>query len=252
MTNFDYFAKAFRHNTGRALCDSGDAYGRHYDKPMPKASDPTVTLDIWRNEVSATISTPHFLSAWLEVDVGLQDRFTAWAAEHPDLSWFEAGAEFCESELHLEQLARGNPYNNENDLSQVFVYEVWAAKENSRDWFYRHDALVLIYAHTGCDVRGGYAYPLLCRGRAHDYIMPMCCSAGFYVAEGRRDGEALASDEAQALDEVWQTGYSSCPSYRLNQDIERVFHHTWDKTNDTVVVKLKTGELVKIGCSCED
>jgi hypothetical protein len=138
-------------------------------------------------------------------------------------------------------LARDNTYNGESDLSQCYVWEVYG--ENIADWVYDDDALMVVYAHTGCDVRGGYAYPLFLRCQG-DYSIPMDLVAEFFIVDGRRDGEELDRDECQQLDEEWQCGYSSNPSYHMSKNIERVFGFT--KTTNTVVVKLESGEIVKI------
>ena len=102
---FETIAKAFRHNTGASFLDSGSAYGRHHEKPPIAEETPMVTIDTWRDEISATIETAHFLSETCEVDFELQAQFDEWAAldENSDLSWFEAGKTFCEDVLDLMQ-----------------------------------------------------------------------------------------------------------------------------------------------------
>jgi hypothetical protein len=45
--NLATIAKAFRHNTGKHFLDSGDFYGRHYDKPPITDETPLVSIDIW-------------------------------------------------------------------------------------------------------------------------------------------------------------------------------------------------------------
>jgi hypothetical protein len=243
-TNFETIAKAFRHNTGASFLDSGSAYGRHHEKPPIAEKSPLVTIDIWRNEVNGCIETAHFLSETCEVDVDLQKQFEEWAGleENSDLSWFEAGEKFATEVLGLTQEARDNTYNGENDLSQNYVWEVYTDGESS-DWIYADNALMLCYAHTGCDVRGGYAYPLFLRS-CGEYAIPMDLSVEHYICEARLNGEVLEDNDCRDLDQQWQCGYSSNPSYQLSNDIERVFGFT--KTNDTVVIKLKSGEIAKI------
>lgn len=241
--NLATIAKAFRHNTGKSFLDSGDFYGRHYDKPPITDETPLVSIDTWRTEVTATIDTARFLAETCEVDTDLQSQFDEWAEleENSDLNWFEAGEKFATEVLGLTQLARDSTYNGENDLSQTYVWEVYG--EDTGDWIYNYDALMVVYAHAGCDVRGGYAYPLFLRCQG-DYSIPMDLVAEFFIVDGRRDGEELDRDECQQLDEEWQCGYSSNPSYHMSKNIERVFGFT--KTTNTVVVKLKSGEIVKI------
>jgi hypothetical protein len=68
--------------------------------------------------------------------------------------------------------------------------------------------------------------------------------AEFFIADARLNGVDLEDDACRELDEQWQCGYSSNPAYHMSKDIERVFSFT--KTVDTVVVKLTSGEIVKI------
>lgn len=243
-SNLATIAKAFRHNTGKSFLDSGDFYGRHYEKPPITDETPLVSIDTWKTEVTATIDTARFLAETCVVDSDLQEQFDEWVAleENSDLNWFEAGEQFATEVLGLTQLARDNTYNGENDLSQNYVWEVYA-DEDDGDWIYNDDALMVVYAHTGCDVRGGYAYPLFLRCQG-DYSIPMDLVAEFFITDARRDGEELETEECHELGEEWQCGYSSNPAYQMSKDIERVFEFT--KTVDTVVVKLKSGEIVKI------
>ncbi len=241
---FETIAKAFRHNTGASILDSGSAYGRHHERPPIQEETPAITIDVWHNDITATIETAHFLAEQTEVDFELQERFEEWASqeENSDLSWFEAGEQFATEVLRLQSLAKDNTYNSESDLSQCYVWEVYA-EEDRGDWIYADDSLLLVYAHTGCDVRGGYAYPLFLRSTG-DYACPMDQTAQFYASEGRLNGEEIDEHDLRALDEQWGNGYSSCPSYQLSKEIDRVFGFT--KTNDSVVVKLKSGEIVKV------
>ena len=246
--NLETIAKAFRHNSGKSFLDSGDYYGRHYEKPPIQEKQPMVTIDTWRNdEVNASIETALFLAETCEVDFELQAQFEEWAAreENSELSWFEAGEQFATEVLGLQQLARDNTYNGENDLSQDYVWEVYA-EDDRRDWIYNDDALFVCYAHTGCDIRGGYAYPLFLRCQG-DYAVPLDLVAEFYISEGRLNGEDIEEHELRELDEEWMCGYSSNPGYQLSKSIERIFEFT--KTVDSVVVKLKSGEIVKIHAS---
>lgn len=246
--NFETIAKAFRYNSGRSFLDSGDYYGRHHEKPPIAEERPMVTIDTWRNdEVNPTIEVAHFLAETCEVDFEIQYQFEEWAAqeENSELSWFEAGEKFATEVLGLNQYARDNTYNSENDLSQDYVWELYA-EDDKGDWIYSDDALYVVYAHTGCDVRGGYAYPLFLRCQG-DYSIPVDLVAEFYISEGRLNGEELSDEECRSLDEEWQCGYSSNPSYQLSKSIERIFGFT--KTVDSVVVKLKSGEIVKIHAS---
>lgn len=244
MTTFETIAKAFRFNSGRNPFDSGDHYGRHYDKLPIDEKSPTVTINTYKSEVTATIESAHFLSERCDVDDDITKQFDEWVAleENADLSWFDAGKQFATEVLSLSQCVRDNTYNSENDLSQDYVWEVYSDSDLN-DWIHDSDALLMVYAHTGCDIRGGYSHPIFLRSNG-DYSVPIDLVTGFSISEGRRDGKDLSMEECQELDEQWQCGYSSQPSYQFSKDIERVFSFT--KTVDSVIVKLKSGEIVKV------
>lgn len=242
--NQETIAKAFRFNTGKSFLDSGDFYGRHYNKQPISEEQQLVTIDVYGNEPSATIETALFLAETCEVDFDIQAQFDAWAAleENSELSWFEAGKTFATEVLGLTQLARDNTYNNENDLSQNYVWEVYAADDQG-DWIYQDDALMVCYAHTGCDARGGYAYPLFLRCQG-DYSVPFDLTVEWGISEGTRDGKELSQEECQELDKEWTIGYISNPTYQFSKDIEKVIEDS--STIDSVTVKLKSGEIVKV------
>lgn len=245
--NQETIAKAFRHNSGKSFLDSGDFYGRHYDKQPISEEQPLVTIDVYGNEPSATIETALFLAETCEVDFDIQSQFDAWAAreENSELSWFEAGKTFATEVLGLIQLARDNTCNSENDLSQNYVWEVYAA-EDGGDWIYQDEALMVCYAHTGCDVRGGYAYPLFLRCQG-DYSVPFDLTVEWRISEGTLDTKELSQEEYQELDEKWSIGYTSNPTYQFSKDIEKVIEDS--ATIDSVTVKLKSGEIVKVWAS---
>jgi hypothetical protein len=251
--NFTRFAQACRYNSGKALCDSGGESGRHWQRPAIDQSSPGVSLEVrrfeWkgepRTEVSATIEAAHFLDANFEVLADVQDRFDAWVEEQPDdESWFELGQRFAEEELGLHSQARDNVYNGENDLSQVYVWEVFTPEEKPSDWLYADDAVVVIHVHTGCDVRGGYSYPLFCRSTG-DYSIPVDYCAEFSAYEGTdAEGNELTHEELQGIYEQWQNGYGPHPETTLNEDLAEVIDGSVD--GDKFTAKLKTGETVRI------
>lgn len=233
--NFGLIAAACRYNSGKSMCDSGDYYGRHYERPVPADA---VRIHVYGNrEVTACMSTAHYLADRCTVDTDLTEQFNAWAPEQPG-SWFGLGERFCTDVLGLTQHVRGNVCNGEHDLDQVFVYEVYSANTKESGWIYADDALFVAYVHTGCDIRGGYSYPLFMRHNG-DYSMPLDFMVVWCVSEARLGGEPL---DRCAVDENWQQGYSSNPTHEFNQDIERIFWHG----DDWVIVRLKDGTICKV------
>ena len=241
--SFDVFAKACRHNSGTHMLDSGGAYGRHWQKPAIARKDNPAVIDVWRDEITGTIETAHFLAEHLEVDSDVQTQFDTWAADQ-DGSWFELSERFATEVLGLVQRGRDNVYNQDNDLTQVFIWEVYTPEDDGRDWIYADDALTVIFVHTGCDVRGGYSAPVFCRTRG-EYTVPVDVCAEFYVIDARDENGEVMDSEKWRLDEKWRAGYSAWPAGQLREDVARVFGFT--KTESTVCVKLNTGEVVKLG-----
>lgn len=235
--NLALFSAACRYNSGRHFLDSGGANGRHWQKPWQPKDAPAVTVD----DYGATINTAHFLAEHLEVDLKIQKKFDGWARrpENKELSWFEAGEKYALEELRLEQLGRGNSYNEENDLSQVYVWEVYA-REMKRDWLFADDdILTVIYVHTGADVRGGYSYPLFCRPRG-EYSIPVDLCAEFVVIEERNTGK-----EPCDLHEEWLCGYYPYPWSQVMDDCKRMFFPD-GREPDTFLAAHRDGGAVKV------
>lgn len=254
------FYSAARENTGASILDSGSAYGRHHEAaPIPE-SIPVITLlgnkygEYMDVSADLAINTAAFLDAWMDIDRELQRKFEAWMAgakggtrRFDRIGWFEAGETFMEDMGYLQR-ARGNVYNGENDLTQMYVYEVYELGGASRgDWFYSDDNIVSVfYIHTGCDVRGGYGRPIFCRSKG-DYAIPMDVVIGVVGIEGRdADGDDLGYSKATSLTEKYSIGYTGAPLYHFDDAVERVFWFTYNEKENTVVVKMETGELLKV------
>lgn len=239
QSSFELFAAACRYNSGRHFLDSGDYYGRHHEKPPIAEDCNPVAVDIYTRagrdaDISATIETAHFLAENYEVDHDLQARFENWQADEEG-DWFTLAQKFCEAS-GLVSRARDNVYNGENDLSQVYIWEVWTDKDDeSPEWIYAENPVVTIHVHTGCDVRGGYSRPLFCRPRG-EYAVAVDHVASYRITDSHF--------ETEGLDERWQAGYSSWPAGQVRDDVERVFTHTIK--GNSFIAKLKSGEVVRI------
>jgi len=252
LSNFDTFAKACRFKTGTHFLDSGGDNGRIWQRPPIDGNAPAVSVEArnyeykgkQRFEVSATIQTAHLLASALKVDRDLQAQFEEFADEdeNRNLSWFELGDKFAQMRLGLFQHARDNVYNGENDLSEVYVWEVYSPEEKVSDWLYCDDPLTVIYVHTGADVRGGYGKPVFCRPKG-DYPIPVDLCAEFYAASGvDADGDELSDDDLQRIGDHWRTGYSSRPSSQFEDDVETLL----SQEGNQMEVMLKSGERVTV------
>lgn len=238
------FATACREDTGVSMCDSGGESGRSWQQPelaegLPRVRD-------WHKGCSATIEASVFLDAAFEIRRDWQREWQEWDGEQSGLDWFESGQGFMASKGY-RSVARGNTYNNENDLSQCYVWDVFVPEhKHVSDWIYEHDAVVLIHVHTGADARSGYGRPVFCKSRLYDYVIPMDLCAEYRAEPVATPLEINDVDwgHYQAIDEKWQTGWSSYPYGRLEEDVETWHEET--RTRDSVEVTLKTGERVRV------
>jgi hypothetical protein len=241
------FAAACRENTGIAMCDSGRENGRGWQQPEIPEDAPEIRD--WYKGCSACIQTSVFLTERMDILRKLQSEWQKWDAKQHDLDWFESGRHFMITKGYV-RACRGNVYNTENDLSDVYVYEVWQkpGEETSSDWIYDDNAIAVLYIHTGADVRGGYGRPIFCRSKG-DYAIPMDLCAEYHAEPAKPDVEINDVDwgHYQAIDEEWQTGYSSYPYGQLESDVETWHEET--RTRDSVEVTLKTGERIRVRAS---
>jgi hypothetical protein len=172
-------AEMLTENTGRSILDSGNAYGRRWERNQAAGGDDpveffaaqpesSIEFEIWGNddEAKVNVSVTHSLFYWLyescEYDGEMQIRFQEFAdrPENKDVNWFELIEQFpahdCESPKGIYGDASGpltiNTYNDESMLSQVIQFTYWQDDERGQEY-------VLVMVHGGCDVRGGYTAP---------------------------------------------------------------------------------------------
>ncbi len=242
MTAARTFFDAVREDTGSHFLDSGNAYGRHHEQPPVELAEPAVTWDKRWMDCSATIETAHFLTQAFEIRDDLNAEFDVMSTEDDESSWFVLGDAFMLGQGY-HQHARDNVYNVENDLSQVYIWEVWTRNEDEANWVYADDAVVVLYVHTGCDVRGGYSRPYFAETNG-EYTVPFDLCAGYHVEAGRdEDGDPLSDDDCRRIDFTWQCGYSY-PMGQVEEQVKRWFPYL--SGADSRVALLESGEIVKI------
>lgn len=231
-----------RFDSGRHFLDSGGAYGRVHESPAPE-DGPELAVDPAYPKSTAIVVTQLLVDVF-DQDEALQGYVDSWNAEH-DSSYFEATQTALES-LGYTCAARDNVYNGENALDQVYVWEVWECpSRGGGDWVYPGDSagywpedtditadadlvdvaedglpetVVVLYLHTGCDVRGGYSPPLVGRFEGESTIPCDLC------VEWCPDD---AYEDHPAYEDILNEGscgYSSNPTYHL----ERGLGVDWD------------------------
>lgn len=139
--------------TGVALCDSGGAYGRNWEKNQGKTledftSEPEVFVD--REDGTYTISVFHYLTKQLGRDHYCEEFDAAnVGAEDRDGNTYgvSAAGQMVLDKYNARLSNTFNSYNGEDFLSQVIQGTICELKGR---------LYVLLQLHGGCDVRGGY------------------------------------------------------------------------------------------------
>jgi hypothetical protein len=182
-TKEQVLAEMLTENTGRALLDSGDYYGRHWQQnagkgvPEFEARQPArAEFNIHRDKLESmvTLDVYHWLKEKLGDYEPRLDRIFGRFAErgdNKDKPWLQIAEDFPEwlagrlSKVVGEEVEVGglygedkpmvvNTYNNEDALSQTiqYVFFTFGSGRSSESY-------VLLQIHGGCDVRGGYTRP---------------------------------------------------------------------------------------------
>lgn len=165
MTVQNLVYKMLTTSTGAAICDSGGAYGRHWERNAKKSIDdfenePSATIEVYKWERNGVISydlTPclslyHHLKNALDLD-DLCNEFNAlpvedWRGDYYGVS--DYGMEWLENNgfKPYDKTDGFNSYNWSANFSQV-VQGQYLTDDSG-------ELYVLLQIHQGCDVRGGY------------------------------------------------------------------------------------------------
>jgi len=162
-------------NTGRSILDSGDAYGRNWQRNARKTkadfeADPSASIDVsirnWNGkevaDMTTSVSVYHLLKENLELDDFCKE-YNAQPVGNWNGDFYGTDAEQCEWLENNGFSAVGdgfNTYNWASDHSQILQ-----GQEMERDG----EHYVLLQIHGGCDARGGYTDAKLFKLR-HDCI----------------------------------------------------------------------------------
>lgn len=149
-------------NTGRVLVDSGDYYGRGWQRNQGKTwedfTKEPVKLEAYAYtsgeghttlQLSGWVSLASYMDANLEYDPELQEMYETWCEKtgEDDTKAFAATLD--------PNWKSAYTYNYDNDLSQdiAFVEFEYTGKDG-----YGHEAVMLV-VHGGCDARWGFTKP---------------------------------------------------------------------------------------------
>lgn len=166
MSTAEAVAAMLTEPTGASILDSGDAYGRNWQRNADRGladwqAQPRAWSDRWG---CVSLSVFHYLTERVEYMPELDAAWQEWAeAADPDdrRGWLDLAAEYAEL-MHTGEAAYGelteprswNTYNGEDALAQVLQGVTYCDDDA---------VYVLLQIHGGCDVRGGYTRPRVFR-----------------------------------------------------------------------------------------
>lgn len=144
---------------------SDHGYGRHFEKNRLRdfESESRVFVSVFLGDLEVSINLFHFLTETLEYDPIFDGLFLEYG-QTPDNdreSWLSLGHTFVKDLADLTAVSgiygesdpiSDNTYNLDTRLSQDFQYHYLTIDQESR---------VLVSVHNGCDIRGGYARPIV-------------------------------------------------------------------------------------------
>lgn len=149
-------------NTGKGICDSGGAYGRHWQRnqgltveDFDARPEAYLTVSRWTDkegeetfEIWPRVELFHYLEQTLDLDKACLE-FNALPVEDWDGEFYgvsKLGQEWLDDRATHKE-GGFNSYNGESNLTQVIQGERFDL--DGYDYF-------LLQIHGGCDVRGGY------------------------------------------------------------------------------------------------
>ena len=159
-TTEQVLVEMFTESTGRALGDSGDAYGRNWERNQSAVtaegakmfkSRPDVQFHTWDGRFNyAKINTFNWLLNGVEYAPDIQEHFDEFVENSDNSHWMSDMEEFMESNMDFTDVCTVNTYNHDTNLDETLQWIEWS------DGFER---FALIQYHGGADVRGGYTKP---------------------------------------------------------------------------------------------
>lgn len=199
----------------------GGSYGTGWTCYISPTEIPIVSINTCTSELMATINSELFLAEIFgEPDTALGDAFHSYCGAREYSDGREGIEYYCEA--HGMEFHGDNTCNYENDLGFEIQWHV-ACKPIS-DWV--HDAqMIFIELHGGGDVRGNYRRTVVFNLTDSGHDEPMFYFLGpvvsWYLSEATdKDGKELSDSELREIEEEWQRGYSSNPTYELNKSLE--------------------------------
>jgi hypothetical protein len=146
----EVLAAMLTENTGRHMLDSGDAYGRHWQRNQGLTTEDFLAMPrAYITEDGVTLSVFHYLLERATYRADLQAQYEQLAAASSN-SHYEDIQDYLEL-TGATATGGDNTYNYDQALSQTIQWHAFIDRDGNQ--------LALIQIHGGADVRGGYSAP---------------------------------------------------------------------------------------------
>lgn len=215
-----------KENTGVALCDSGDFYGRNWKRNQARAfiDEPKTSYEFNGYGIEFTHNLFHWLRERLEYLPDWQRKFSAFAnrKDQEDCYWLQVIDNFLDSLKDKGYNVGGlygdgnsmtiNTYNGEDALSQTIQY-VYTEINN--------ETVIFLQIHGGCDVRGGYTAPK-CFGPINQNEDIFDNARASMVCQGRKEATDYLFKEMKSYSNrhCWDTYNAGYTWYGANDEPE--------------------------------
>jgi hypothetical protein len=165
-------------NTGRSILDSGDAYGRNWERNQGRdfENEAEAELEVGSWGLIPTLNVYHWLKERLEYCPEMTEAMEEYGREN-DLWGLQLMEAWCEDAYPDATGLWGNrtpftinTYNGESVLSQVLQYHYFEIDGGG---------YIALQIHGGCDVRGGYTDPKVFKIIDPDDLI-LAAEAGLY------------------------------------------------------------------------
>jgi len=211
MTTAAKLVEMLTENTGRSFLDSGDAYGRAWERNQGRdlasfEAAPSLVID----EFGAALDLFHWLRDRVSFDAELDAAWQAFDAANPDGYWHDLVAEWVESiggaaadDWGLREWV--NSYNHDNWLNGTIQFLTFQVD---------YQIYYALQIHGGADVRGGYTKPAIFSGddfSLFDFMtLFACCSNLDCDFRVQLDGGGRIEDSTADTPDGWEIQHG-CP-----------------------------------------
>lgn len=211
-------------NTGRALCDSGGAYGRHWERNQGKTWDDLAfgeKLEAYvythgerpQLELCLVVSLASYMENNLTYNANLQEEYDVFC-EGKDEYAMRLMESFAATQGNMSPISY--TYNDDNCLSQDIQYITFE---------YGGEECALVQSHNGCDARSGLGSPKAYNLRGDHYLGDCTCNS-YGCKDKQWDEDGRAEDDSNLFElPVHQFVFDNKLEQQL-KNLEQTDHNT--------------------------